>query len=232
MNNSLSALEYDLPDSKILDSDMDFDFCIWQPDSTYIVLGRANNPEESVYMERAVENKINILKRNSGGHSVVLSPKMVVFSLKQQYDYLVKPGQIFDDINKGLIVSFRSAGVDNLTMNGISDLTINGKKVLGSSMYINNGTLFYHAVINVSEDTRLISRYLRYPSREPDYRNGRNHEDFVTSFHKEGYLFDIPGVMTLIDNALIYLKNEYITNQTAHHPSSVASLLPAGYAQF
>jgi len=228
MNTSLSALEYDLPDSKILDSEKDFDFYIWQPDSTYIVLGRANNPEESVYIDRAVDDKIKVLKRHSGGHSVILSPKMVVFSLKQQYDYLIKPGQIFDEINKSLIESFKSAGVDNLTMNGISDLTINGKKVLGSSMFINNGKLFYHAVINVNEDEKLIARYLKHPVREPDYRKGRNHEDFVTSFHKEGYLFDVARVMDVIDNALV----KYIIKKTAHLPSSGALLLPSEYAQF
>ncbi|OFY45088.1 MAG: hypothetical protein A2X18_14235 [Bacteroidetes bacterium GWF2_40_14] len=232
MNTSLSALEYDLPDSKILDSDLDFDFYIWQPDSTYIVLGRANNPEESVYMERAVDDKIKILKRNSGGHSVVLSPKMVVFSLKQRFDHLVKPGKIFDEINESLIASFKTAGVYNLAMNGISDLSINGKKVLGSSMYINNGKLFYHAVINVNEDAKLISRYLKHPSREPDYRNGRNHEEFVTSLYKEGHLLDIDGVMNVIANALINLKNEYTVNKTAHRPPSGVLLPPVEYTQF
>ncbi len=227
MNTSLPALEYNLPDSKIMDSEKDFDFYIWQPDSTYIVLGRANSPEESVFTENAVEDKIKILKRNSGGHSVVLSPKMVVFSLKQQHNYFIKPGQIFDDINNCLIESFKSEGIDNLAINGISDLTINKKKVLGSSMYINSGKLFYHAVINVSEDARLISRYLKHPSREPDYRSRRNHEEFVTSFYKEGYMLDSSRVITLIDNAL----GKYINNKTAHHPSSGALLPLAGYAQ-
>lgn len=47
--------------------------------------------------------------------------------------------------------------------------------------------VFYHAVLNIGETPEFIGRYLKHPAREPDYRIGRKHEDFVTSVRLAGY---------------------------------------------
>ena len=49
--------------------------------------------------------------------------------------------------------------------------------------------MLYHAVLNRAESTDTIERYLKHPLREPDYRHGRNHGDFVTSLAAMGYAF-------------------------------------------
>jgi len=43
-------------------------------------------------------------------------------------------------------------------------------------------------VLNISEPVDTIESYLSHPKREPDYRQGRNHLDFVTSLLREGYM--------------------------------------------
>ncbi|MEN6619794.1 MAG: hypothetical protein ABFC28_09965 [Rikenellaceae bacterium] len=208
MNLQLPVLKYDLPDLRILDSASDYEFFIWQPDNFYIILGRANNLEDSVFYQAALNDHIKIIKRPSGGESVMLSPKMVVFSLKQNFNHFKNPRHIFTIINKSLIVALTSIGIENLNFKGISDLSIKGKKILGSSMYLKNGTLFYHAVLNVCEDTTLISKYLKHPAREPDYRMGRDHNEFVTSIHKEGFILDIQLIIGAIKEALTNLEYE------------------------
>ena len=57
-----------------------------------------------------------------------------------------------------------------------------------------HGCLIYHAVLNVSEDPGLFEKYLRHPGREPGYRTGRSHSEFVTSLKAEGYDLK-PGVL-------------------------------------
>ena len=54
-------------------------------------------------------------------------------------------------------------------------------------MYKRKDTLFYHAVLNFAVPASLIERYLRHPSKEPDYRAGRSHSEFVTSLQENGY---------------------------------------------
>ena len=41
--------------------------------------------------------------------------------------------------------------------------------------------LFYSASILVSADVSLMERYLKHPPREPEYRKGRRHSEFVTN---------------------------------------------------
>ncbi len=54
-------------------------------------------------------------------------------------------------------------------------------------MYLKDNQYFYHAVLNISEDPELFSKYLKHPGKEPDYRKGRTHTEFVTSLWKKGY---------------------------------------------
>lgn len=208
MNPALSFESYTLPDFGIFNSELEFDSYVWQPDGTYIVLGRANDSESSVYTEFAQRDDIKIYKRPSGGESVILTQNMIVFSMKINIIKLKKPRYIFDIINKHLINSLKNIGIDNLNSRGISDISILDKKILGSAMYLKNNILFYHAVLNVKEDVSLISRYLKHPGREPDYRAGRNHNDFVTSLKAEGYNIKIPLIIDAMREAINNIREE------------------------
>lgn len=211
-----SSLTYNLPDISIMESAAKFDSCVWQPEETYIVLGRANEEELSVFSGNALEDNIRIYKRPSGGESVVLTPNMIVFSLKLNIVRLNRPRHIFEIINKYLIDSFTEIGVNNLESKGISDLSINNRKILGSSMYLKNNILFYHAVLNVKEDISIISKYLRHPKREPDYRAGRDHSEFVTSMWAEEYKIDIQQLISAIHKALKQIETHFAVNIPAN----------------
>jgi lipoate-protein ligase A len=65
-----------------------------------------------------------------------------------------------------------------------------------------NDKLVYHAVLNLSEDTSVFAKYLRHPVREPDYRAGRSHNEFVTSLANEGYTFTAEKVMSMLNRKL------------------------------
>lgn len=198
----MEPLKYDLPDFSIMEQVDSNNFFVWQPDDLYIVLGRANSIEKALHMQVAQEDNVKIFKRPTGGESVVLSPQMVVFSARFTKKQEEKPGVFFNLINSCLIEELSKLGIENLSSKGISDLSIGGKKIMGSSMYLKGDLLFYHAVINVSEDVSKISKYLKHPSKEPDYRKGRSHDEFVTSLHKEGYLVDNKEVMRCVESAL------------------------------
>ncbi len=48
-------------------------------------------------------------------------------------------------------------------------------------MYRSRDLLFYTASLMIANDLMLLDRYLKYPSKEPDYRKGRSHLEFVTT---------------------------------------------------
>ncbi len=63
---------------------------------------------------------------------------------------------------------------------GTSDLTFNNRKVSGNSLRCKRDWLLYHGtVICKNMNLSLIAECLGRPAREPNYRRGRSHQDFV-----------------------------------------------------
>lgn len=203
MENKHDFEEYDLPDAAMQrDQDETYRYLVWQPQQTYIVLGRSNNcPQDVVFVEEAHKNKVKICQRATGGQSVVLSPKMLVVSISQtQEDRTSK--EHFYCYNQKIILALKQLKVRDLGQKGISDITIKNKKIAGTAMYRNRHKIFYHAVINIGEDLDIFERYLRYPPKTPDYRQGRSHKEFITSLVVEGYTIDLEIIQKSIEEQL------------------------------
>ena len=204
---------YNLPDYTIFESPKEFDYYIGEPDNIYIVLGRSNNIEGAINCENVKKDGIITLKRPSGGESVILSPNMLIFSFKYRSERIPNPLKLFKIINSKLIENFSILGIRNLHSKGISDLSIGNMKIMGSSMFTKNKTIFYHGVLNISEDVELIEKYLSHPSKEPDYREKRSHRDFVTSLQRQGYNFKKEALTKSIEISIQEIKEELNKNQ-------------------
>ncbi|MCB2208376.1 MAG: hypothetical protein KQH67_08760 [Bacteroidetes bacterium] len=205
----IEVKSYDLKDYSIFNSDKKSDFLIWQPDKTYIILGRSNRvTEDSVHADIAKKHGIEIYKRPSGGEAVILSPNTLVISVKLPLHNEIKTHHYFKLINNSIIKALSELGVKQLGNKGISDISIGAKKILGSSIYRKQQTLFYHAVMNISEPVENISLYLKHPKKEPDYRLGRNHNEFVTSLKLEGYEFSFFELSNKIQQSIAALLLE------------------------
>ena len=199
---SSEKLIYNLPDQKILDSDKPFEFLVWQPQIDYLVLGQSNKPESSLILSEVEKDNIFFVKRPSGGETVLLSEKMLVISLSFYEDRLLNPKTYFKKINESIIEGLKNAGVENVIQRGISDLAIGEKKILGSSIFRKPKRVFYHAVLNVAENVNRISKYIAMPGKEPDYRKGRSHRDFVTSLREQGFALDFTVLSSKISEEL------------------------------
>jgi lipoate-protein ligase A len=160
---------------------------IWIPAFVCVVLGQSNEAEVSLHVEAILKDNISVYKRPSGGESVILSPRMVAISILKRGDAFQSPQLYFETYNKKIMDALQGIGVKNLRLEGISDICIRDRKILGSSIYRNKDLVFYHAVLNVSEDIELMERYLKHPRLEPKYREGRAHREFVSSLSRERY---------------------------------------------
>ena len=74
----------------------------------------------------------------------------------------------------------RDVGLSGIYGDGISDLVMENKKIGGACFYRAYGIAYYSAAILVSPDLDAMERYLPHPPREPDYRRGRSHREFVS----------------------------------------------------
>ena len=193
---------YDLPDFNIFRSEKLVDHVIWRPDRKYLVLGRSNNAENSLYLDSVTKDGIEIFKRPSGGETVMISQNTLVISVKIRIDNIFETHKYFRIINARIIEGLSKTGIKNLSIRGISDICIGNKKILGSSIFRDKNIIFYHAVLNISESPEIISKYLKHPSREPDYREGRDHSKFITSLFNEGYKLEYYQISDSINQEL------------------------------
>jgi lipoate---protein ligase len=199
----MNPMKYDLPDHILIDPEATGPaFMVWQPEKTVIVLGQSNLAETSVHLDLAESDGIPVYKRQTGGQTVILTPNTAVISVRLISERLDNPQVYFKKINGLIIEALSHLNVTGLHEKGISDIAIGKLKILGSSIYRKRSMVFYHAVLNISEAPEFIGRYLMHPTREPDYRAGRRHEDFVTSVHRAGFPIPIDDIMVEIRHVL------------------------------
>ena len=64
-------------------------------------------------------------------------------------------------------------------LEGISDVAVQGFKVSGNAQRRRKRFLLHHGTLLYGADLALISKYLKEPSKRPDYRADKEHLDFV-----------------------------------------------------
>ncbi len=194
--------EYNLPDAVLARWDSKGGALVWVPAATSIVIGASNQPERDLFTDNVLADKIPVYKRPSGGETVLLSLKTIVVSISEQPVQLIGVKQQFVVYNDLIIAALHGIGVNNVEHRGISDLAINGRKILGSALYHSRDRVFFHAVINWNESADLIGKYIKHPVREPDYRQGRGHSEFVTSLIDEGHHLPMKSIVSAIEQKL------------------------------
>lgn len=151
----------------------------YRVDRTLVVLGRGSKPEVEVNIEACTADRVPILRRRGGGCAVVLDPGNVIVSVALPIAGLGDNQRHMRAISAWLIETLAAIGIDGVTQDGISDLVFDGRKVSGACIYRARDLLYYSATLLVDANLARIARYLKHPPREPDYRAGRTHGDFV-----------------------------------------------------
>jgi lipoate-protein ligase A len=85
----------------------------------------------------------------------------------------------FEILSDWMIAGLARIGVPGVRREGSCDLALGDRKIAGACVYRTRGLLHYGASLLVDPDLSLIERYLRHPPREPAYRRGRGHRDFL-----------------------------------------------------
>jgi lipoate---protein ligase len=155
---------------------------IWQPSSRMVVLGRSNKVESECNKTYCDEHGVAILRRSGGGGTVLLGSGCAVISLGVWVRQYYQNAMYFDLINQSVVscLADKWPQLTELKGSGISDLSYCDQKIAGTSMFRSRNYLLYQASILVNEDMEQIEQTLRHPSAEPEYREGRDHRQFLS----------------------------------------------------
>ena len=154
----------------------------WEPSGPCVILGRTNSAEREVRLDRCRALGIPLFRRSSGGGTVVQGPGCLNFSLvlntsadKRLLSAATTNGYVLG-LNGGVIGALTG---ENVRVSGSSDLTIGGRKISGNAQRRRLRALLFHGCILLDFDVALVEEILPLPSRQPAYRDGRSHTDFL-----------------------------------------------------
>lgn len=156
---------------------------LWEPSNYAVVVGRANRIERNVDLDACRRDGVPIVRRCSGGGTVLLGPGALVFSLVLRVDSGDRLANV-EGATKAIldrVLRPLQQRVANLERQGTSDLAAGDIKVSGNSQRWMRTTLLHHGTLLYDFDLDRIGRYLTKPEREPEYRRGRNHREFVAN---------------------------------------------------
>ena len=161
---------------------------VWESPELAVVIGRSSRIETEVNRNVCRSRGIPVLRRCSGGAAVVIGPGCLMYSLVLSYQ--LRPELRFIESAHRFILDRLAQAVGTILagaeQSGISDLTVNDQKFSGNSLRCKRDHLLYHGTVLYQFPMPLIDELLKMPPRQPDYRSGRSHRDFLTSLNVSG----------------------------------------------
>jgi lipoate-protein ligase A len=155
----------------------------WQPTEYFVVLGRSNNVDTEVDVDRCRAEGIPILRRSSGGGTVIVGPGCLCYSLVLPNTDLHRAlgvSKVTAELMARTASGFKASRPD-IDVCGTSDLVYDGWKFSGNAQRWLRKAFIHHGTLLYDFDLQLLERFLRHPTREPDYRQSRRHSDFVAN---------------------------------------------------
>jgi lipoate-protein ligase A len=154
---------------------------VWEWRTPAVVLGSACRLADDVDLAACEADGVPVLRRSSGGGTVLLGAGCLLYSLVLSYDRDPALGEIRSSYAFILGRIAESLGIDRVEPAGTSDLALAGRKFSGNAQQRKRHFLLHHGSLLYSFDLARVGRYLRPPPRQPEYRAGRDHADFLTS---------------------------------------------------
>ncbi|MDX1953176.1 MAG: lipoate--protein ligase family protein [Verrucomicrobiota bacterium] len=157
----------------------------WESSSYFVVVGYSNRVGREVFVERCQEDGVPILRRCSGGGTVLLGPGALCYSLVLPISH--DPAlETINGTNRFIMERNREAFADlvkePVLVQGYTDLTLGRVKFSGNAQRRKRNAVLFHGSILHGMELSLLERYLRVPSSQPEYRENRAHESFVCNF--------------------------------------------------
>lgn len=154
---------------------------LWECDRYVVVLGAGCRLSEDVDEAACQADGVPILRRASGGGTVLLGPGCLLFSLVLAFERdpaLREIRSSYPFILERMAQAFATV-LPGAAMAGTSDLAAGERKFSGNSQQRKRAHLLHHGTLLYDFDLERIARYLRSPARQPEYRARRDHGEFV-----------------------------------------------------
>jgi lipoate-protein ligase A len=161
---------------------------VWMAREPVVVVGSSSRVEEEVDLGACRSAGVRVVRRPSGGLTVVLGPGCLMWSVVEPHPEGAPPieqihARMLDPLAAELSRALRLPG--GVARRGSSDLVIadvhGERKVSGNALRVRRHGVLYHGTLLDDFDIGLVERILRHPPREPVYRARRPHREFLAN---------------------------------------------------
>jgi lipoate---protein ligase len=160
---------------------------LWEPGQYAVVMGASRRVTDDIKVDECRADDVPILRRSSGGGTVVVGPGTLcvsVFLPESAAPELRSVDLAQRYVLESIAGAIRRTGLA-VELHGRADLTLEYRKFAGSAQRRLHHWLMVHCSILFDFDLERIERYLRMPGRQPEYRGGRSHRDFLCNLGVE-----------------------------------------------
>lgn len=158
----------------------------WESPVPFVVVGYGQRIDETVEVARCLEAGIPVLRRRSGGGTVLQGPGCLTYGITLHISSNVALSRV-DSTNRW-IMETQAQALQELTglpvgIDGHTDLTLamaDGKrKFSGNAQRRTRTAALFHGTFLHGADLGLMDRFLKLPENRPAYRGSRSHLDFL-----------------------------------------------------
>jgi lipoate---protein ligase len=156
---------------------------LWEPQQPMVVVGRSSQFHVEVRLDACRKLGIPVLRRPSGGATIVAGPGCLMYALVLSYQHRPQL-RVLSEAHRwvlGVLAGALGAFAPGVECRGTSDLAIGGRKFSGNSARCRRNHLLYHGTLLYDFPLQLVERCLAMPPRMPDYRQLRPHESFLVN---------------------------------------------------
>jgi lipoate---protein ligase len=151
----------------------------WETARECVVLGQSGQHERDVNLDACQAASVPVLRRCSGGGVVLLGPGCLNYAIVLPLawnpafrDVRYSLRWVMERIRQGLRIA-------DLRTEGHCDLALHARKVSGNAQRRTQSAILHHGTILYDFDASRAELFLRPPHRQPHYRAGRSHRDFI-----------------------------------------------------
>ncbi|GIX05794.1 MAG: lipoate--protein ligase A [Candidatus Poribacteria bacterium] len=152
---------------------------LWRPRQRFVVLGYGRRLAEEVNLEACRRLSVPIYRRRTGGGTVLQSPGCLNYALVLPAEELpTAPRSAQQAVLERIAAAIRQAFGLPLEIEE-TDLVLGDRKVAGTAARRQRQSWLIHGSLLLEPDLELMEQVLRTPDRQPAYRRGRSHREFL-----------------------------------------------------
>jgi lipoate---protein ligase len=159
----------------------------WDSSEYFVVLGYSKQLEQEVRINACRDLGIPILRRSSGGGTILQGPGCFNYSLVLPIESDPALATI-SGTNRAIMErqrdTFEKLLGQQVKIQGHTDLTTGNLKFSGNAQRRKKRCLLFHGAILLSLDLRIVERTLQMPRQQPEYRESREHAEFLTNIER------------------------------------------------